>query len=253
MLHCSRPRRKQSGAALANGMQFLCQQSGIPFAPLAFKALAYRNCKRASRGFARYPGQFISQLAGLSVVDIQTRQLPLGKTLRPRSTLQHRNIAGKTNPTKLPPQPRHIRPPQHPYHAPQTAPQNPARPPPQRIPLPRLPAHHNRARTVHPVRHLATDRGIPARSSLTNYCRKTSGSTNNSETSTPSALAIPSRVLYLGVCSPFSSRTSVTRPMPAAPARATWDRPAEVSQPAGCAAQAYAFPAWQWLQLPADR
>ena len=38
MLDSSRSRREQSGAALANSMQFLCKQSGVPFAPLALKA-----------------------------------------------------------------------------------------------------------------------------------------------------------------------------------------------------------------------
>ena len=39
MLDSSRPRREQSGAALANGMQFLCQQSSVPFASLAIQTI----------------------------------------------------------------------------------------------------------------------------------------------------------------------------------------------------------------------
>ena len=40
MLDGTRPRREQSGAASANGMQFLRKQSGIPFAPFPLKASA---------------------------------------------------------------------------------------------------------------------------------------------------------------------------------------------------------------------
>ena len=40
MLDSSRPRREQGGAASANGMQFLCNQRGIPFAPFPLKASA---------------------------------------------------------------------------------------------------------------------------------------------------------------------------------------------------------------------
>ena len=39
MLDSSRPRREQSGAASANGMQFLRQNSGVPFAPLAIQTI----------------------------------------------------------------------------------------------------------------------------------------------------------------------------------------------------------------------
>ena len=39
MLDGSRPRREQSGAASANGMQFLRKQSGVPFAPLAIQTI----------------------------------------------------------------------------------------------------------------------------------------------------------------------------------------------------------------------
>ena len=40
MLDSSWPRREQSGAASANGMQFLRKQRGIPFSPLPLKASA---------------------------------------------------------------------------------------------------------------------------------------------------------------------------------------------------------------------
>ena len=76
------------------------------------------------------------------------------------------------------------------------------------------------------------------RTPCTSHWRSNSGSTIKSKTPTPNTLGNCTQGLVpRASVHPFSNRTSVTRPTPAARASASWDKPAGVAEPPDALAQ----------------